>query len=93
METATVPAELEAYWKQLDCGFPRVEPVFADCMREALATLSKQGVDDYLEHARFLGKMGRGAEPILIFLEEWPAVAKRLGEEALPAVMKYISRM
>ena len=93
METATVPAELEAYWKQLDCGFPRVEPVFADCMREALATLSKQGVDDYLEHARFLGKMGRGAEPILIFLEEWPAVAKRLGEEALPAVMECISRM
>src|SRR3989338_10528906 len=68
-ETATIPAELEAYWKQLDCGFPRVEPVFADCMHEALSTLSKQGVDAYIEHARFLGKMGRGAEPILIFLE------------------------
>lgn len=93
METATIPAELEAYWKQLDCGFPRVEPVFADCMREALATLSKQGVDAYIEHARFLGKMGRGAEPILIFLEEWPAVAKTLGEEALPAIMECIRRM
>ena len=93
MKVATLPAELEAYWKQLDCGFPRVEPVFADCMREALATLSKQGVDDYLEHARFLGKMGRGAEPILIFLEEWPAVAKMLGEEALLAIMECIRRM
>ena len=93
METATIPAELEACWKQLDCGFPRVAPVFADCMREALATLSKQGVDAYLEHARFLGKMGRGAEPILIFLEEWPAVAKTLGEDALPAVMECIRRM
>ena len=93
MKVATVPAELEAYWKQLDCGFPRVDPVFADCMREALATLSKQGVDDYLEHARFLGKMGRGAEPLLIFLEEWPAVAKMLGEEALLAIMECIRRM
>lgn len=93
METATITAELEAYWKQLDCGFPRVEPVFADCMREALATLSKQGMDAYLEHARFLGKMGRGAEPILIFLEEWPAVAKTLGEDALSAIMECIRRM
>ena len=93
MEAATLPAELEAYWKQLDCGFPRVEPVFADCMREALATLSRQGVDAYIENARFLGKMGRGAEPILIFLENWPAVSKALGEDALPAVMECVRRM
>ncbi|MBU1776339.1 MAG: VWA domain-containing protein, partial [Gammaproteobacteria bacterium] len=44
-------------------------------------------------NARFLGKMGRGAEPILIFLEEWPAVAKLLGEEALSDVMGAVQRM
>jgi len=93
METATIPAELEGYWKLLDCGFARVEPVFADCMREALAKLSKVGIDAYIENARFLGKMGRGAEPILIFLEEWPAVAKTLGEDTLPAIMESIRRM
>ena len=93
MTTTTIPAELEAYWKQLDCGFPRVEPVFADCMRDALATLSPRGVDAYIENARFLGKMGRGAEPILIFLEKWPAVAKALGEDALPAVMECVRKM
>jgi len=93
MATLVLPEELQAYWQQLDCGFPRVEPVFADCMREALATLSKEGVDAYIENARFLGKMGRGAEPILIFLEEWPAVARTLGEDALPAVMACILRM
>lgn len=93
MEIATIPAELEACWKRLDCGFPRVAPVFADCMREALATLTKEGVDAYIENARFLGKMGRGAEPILIFLEAWPAVAKTLGEAALPDVMETIRRM
>ena len=93
METATIPAELEAYWKQLDCGFPRVEPVFADCMRVALSILSKQGVEAYIENARFLGKMGRGAEPILIFLETWPGVAKTLGEDALHPVMECIRKM
>ncbi len=93
METATLPTELEACWKRLDCGFPRVEPVFAGCMREALAELSPAGVDAYLESARFLGKMGRGAEPILIFLEKWPAVAKVLGEEALPGMMDFVRRM
>ena len=93
METATIPTELETCWKQLDCRFPRVELVFADCMREAQATLSSDGVSAYVEYARFLGKMGRGAEPILIFLEEWPRVAKILGEGALPAIAECIRRM
>ncbi len=93
MTTATIPAELETYWQQLDCGFPRVKPMFADCMGEALATLSGRGVAAYIESARFLGKMGRGAEPILIFLEKWPTVARRLGEDALPAIMECIHRM
>lgn len=93
METVTIPKEFEVYWKQLDCGFPRVEPMFADCMREAGTVLTHQGVDAYIENARFLGKMGRGAEPILIFLEEWPTVAKLWGEDALPEVMETIRKM
>jgi nitric oxide reductase NorD protein len=90
---ATIPVELEGYWKQLDCGFPRVAPVFADCMRQALQLLSAQGAEAYIANARFLGKMGRGAEPILIFLEAWPAVAQMLGEQALPAIMELIRKM
>jgi len=93
METATIPAELEAYWKPLDCRFPRVETVFAECMQAALAALSAEGVAAYIESARFLGKMGRGAEPILIFLEGWPSVAKALGEGVLPDVMACVRRM
>ncbi|MFZ5503830.1 MAG: nitric oxide reductase activation protein NorD [Pseudomonadota bacterium] len=93
METVTIPKEFEACWTQLDCGFPRVEPIFADCMREALEVLTDNGVAAYIENARFLGKMGRGAEPILIFLEAWPSVAKSLGEETLPAIMECIRKM
>ncbi|MDZ4201158.1 MAG: VWA domain-containing protein [Gallionella sp.] len=93
METLAIPEELERYWAQLDCGFPRVELVFADCMREALVKLSNEGITAYLEHARFLGKMGRGAEPILIFLEVWPDVAQQVSEQALPDVAECIRRM
>lgn len=91
--TATIPEDLQSYWSQLDCGFPRVAEVFPDCMREALVLLSTQGVDAYIEHARFLGKMGRGAEPILIFLEEWPEVAKVAGEEVLVDIMGFVRKM
>jgi hypothetical protein len=89
----TITAEMDVYWQQLDCGFPRVMEVFADCMQAALETLSCKGVEAYIDYARFLGKMGRGAEPILIFLEVWPDIAQTLGEDALPAISECIRRM
>ncbi|MEI8157625.1 MAG: VWA domain-containing protein, partial [Burkholderiales bacterium] len=57
------------------------------CMAEANATLSAEGLDDFLTQARFLGKMGRGPEPVLTFLQEWPPIARTVGEDALNAVM------
>lgn len=59
-------------------------------MLEAASLLSPQGHSAYLEQARFLGKMGRGVEPVLIFLQEWPPIAKLLGESALNAVMETV---
>ena len=84
---------MAAYWKQLDTRFPQVEEVFEDCMAEALSVLSREGVDAYLEAGRVIGKLGRGAEPMLAFMEEWPSTAKAVGEPALPAVMALIQRM
>ncbi|MBS1211503.1 MAG: cbbO2, partial [Proteobacteria bacterium] len=78
---------MSAYWAKLDSGFVQVREVFEECMTQALEVLSDEGIDAYLESARFLDKMGRGVEPILIFLEEWPSVAASLGESALPAIM------
>ncbi len=84
---------MAAYWKQLGSGFPSVEAVFEDTMAEALAVLTRAGLSAYLDAARFLGRMGRGDEPILAFLEAWPSVARVLGEEALPPVMQAIHAM
>ncbi|MBU1690392.1 MAG: VWA domain-containing protein [Gammaproteobacteria bacterium] len=84
---------MKGYREQLNCGFPQVKDVFDDCMEEALSILSEDGITAYLEAAGFLCRMGRGVEPVLIFLEEWPSTAKRLGESALPAVMEFIHKM
>ena len=49
-------------------------------MAEALAVLTREGIDAYLEAGRVIGKLGRGVEPMLAFLEEWPSTAKAVGE-------------
>ncbi len=84
---------MQAYWAKLDTRFPQVEEVFEDCMAEALAVLTREGLDAYLDAARVLGKLGRGVEPMLAFMEEWPSVAKAVGEGALPSVMTLVQRM
>ena len=84
---------MQNYWERLGCGFSQVADVFEDCMAEALAVLSGEGVDAYLDYAHFLCNMGRGVEPVLIFLEEWPSVASTLGESALPAISAFIHKM
>ncbi|PKM43749.1 MAG: hypothetical protein CVV05_12855 [Gammaproteobacteria bacterium HGW-Gammaproteobacteria-1] len=92
-ETAYEHPLMKAYWKQLNSGFPQVREVFEDCMVEALAVLSRDGVSAYLDAAGTIGRLGRGVEPILVFMEEWPSVVQALGEEALPPVMQTIQAM
>ncbi len=85
--------QLEQYRDQLSCGFEQLDPIFGDCMEEALALLSEQGVDDYLEGASMACKIGRGVEPVIIYLEEMPQVATHVGEAALSLVSKTVWRI
>ncbi len=85
---------MKAYWAQLDTRFKQVEDVFEELMAEALAILTRENIYHYLDAARVIGKLGRGVEPMLVFMEEWPSAAIALGEEAaLPDVMAFIMRM
>jgi hypothetical protein len=65
----------------LKCSFEQIDEVFDGCMDEALALLSEQAVDDYLDGASLICMIGRGVEPVLVFLEEIPQIANRTGEE------------
>jgi hypothetical protein len=85
--------ELQAYRDALKCGFKDLDEVFADCMEEALACLSEQGVKDYLEGASLVCMIGRGFEPVLVYLEEMPQVAASLGESTLSLVSQTVWKM
>lgn len=81
----------QAAWAALDCGFAVVADVFEDCLENAKRALTANELSEYLEAARVIGKLGRGPEPLLAFLEHWPAVAKQLEQaEALPLLMASI---
>lgn len=84
---------MQASWARLDTRFPQVEAVFGDVFTEARAALTPEGLSAYLDAARAIGKLGRGVEPMLTFLEEWPSIARASGETALPAVMTLIRQM
>lgn len=77
------PEQLENWRAQLACNFPAVQAVFAECMQEAARLLSPNGIDNYLRSAHALGKMGRGPEPVLALLQEWPKTATIVGEDTL----------
>ena len=88
--------QVQAAWQALDCGFAAVADVFEECIHAALANFSKPQFDAYLEAARVIGKLGRGAEPLLAFLEEWPSVVAAASgdqEPLLPQVMAAIRVM
>ena len=86
---------LQDAWLRLDTRFAQVEGVFEGLMDGALTSLAPGAYEAYLDAARQIGKLGRGAEPMLIFMEEWPEAAKALDQPdvALSAVMNLIHRM
>ncbi len=88
--------QVQAWWVALDCGLAPVADVFEECVYEALTSFSNPQMEAYIEAARFIGKLGRGSEPLLAFLEEWPSVAAAVGgdqERILPEVMAAIRTM
>jgi hypothetical protein len=88
--------QVQAAWQALDCGFVAVADVFEECAYAALAGFDKAQFDAYIEAARVIGKLGRGAEPLLAFLEEWPTVVAAASgdqEPLLPQVMGVIRVM
>lgn len=88
--------ESQAAWAVLDCGFASVADVFDECYVAARRTIALNELPDFLEAARVIGKLGRGAEPLLAFLEHWPNVVEvtRLAQSAtLPLVMEAIRKL
>jgi len=87
------PEVLRPYREQLRCNFPQLDQVFPDLMAEAQTLLSAAGIRDYLDGASLICRIGRGFEPVLVYLEELPQVAAALGEQTLGLVSQTVWKM
>ncbi len=89
----TTPSNEDTYRQKLTCNFKQLDDVFADCMTEAEVMLSAEGIEEYLDGASLVCKIGRGFEPVLVYLEEMPGIADRLGEITLSLVSESVWKM
>lgn len=78
---------------KINCNFPRVQKVFGERLEYARRWLSEDGIRAYVDAAERIGKMGRGEEPVLVFLEEMPQVANLAGEEVIARVLEFTRKL
>ena len=50
------------------CGFAHPQEIFETSMKDAARFLSNEGLESYADAANTLCRMGRGEEPVLVFL-------------------------
>ncbi|MDD2885622.1 MAG: VWA domain-containing protein [Dechloromonas sp.] len=67
-------AEAQAAWATIDCGLAAVADIFDQAWLTARQQLAADDLPEFLLTARWLGKLGRGADPVLAFLAHWPAL-------------------
>ncbi|VAX12669.1 Rubisco activation protein CbbO [hydrothermal vent metagenome] len=82
--------ELQLYRSKLKCSFEQIEDCFEDYVQDALRNLSNDGIEKYFSGASLVCMIGRGWEPVMIYLEEMPDMAHRLGEPILEIVSKCV---
>ncbi|HEY5994976.1 MAG TPA: VWA domain-containing protein [Gallionellaceae bacterium] len=85
--------ELIDYRQILDCRFARVQSVFDDCLAFARRRMSEEGVRAYVEGAATICKMGRGEEPVLMFLEAMPYLVQEAGEDIVPRIIEFTRKL
>lgn len=85
--------DLVTYRKKLKCNFAQIEEHFADTTKNALEHLTAEGLERYFEGASLVCMIGRGCEPVMVYLQEMPGIAKKLGESVLEMVSKAVWRM
>lgn len=85
--------ELANYQDQFNCSFPQAKTVFSACIARALQVFTPEGVTLYLEGASRICRMGRGVEPVLVFLEEAPEVADLIGEASLQDIIDFTLKL
>ena len=84
------PEQIQSFREKLKCSFEQIDECFEDYLKDACRNLSTEGVDEYLSGASLICMIGRGWEPVSIYLEEMPEMAHKLGEPVLQLVSKSV---
>ncbi len=89
--TTEVTTKYPEYREKLKCSFEQIEECFDDYIQDAMRNMSEQGIQDYLSGASLICMIGRGWEPVSIYLEEMPQMVATLGsEDILTVVSKHV---
>ena len=76
-------AEAQTYRERLVCSVEKIDDIFDGCLREAEASMTPQGIDEWLDGASRVCGLGRGTELVLIFLEEMPGIVRVTDESVI----------
>lgn len=87
--------QLDDYIRCLPKELPEHETkgIFESSYLEASRVMSPAGLERYVEGAKALCMLGRGADPVLTYLQEMPAVAKELGDDILTECLSSTMRL
>ncbi len=88
--TTELRPEMQVYRDQLQCGFKQLDDIFTDCMEDAEAIFSAQGIRDYLSGASLVCMIGRGVEPVMVYLQEMPQIVQHTDESMIETVSKCV---
>ena len=79
-----MPIKLEDYEEFLNEASPEIRDVLNSTFQEASRVMSPTGLQEYMDGARSLCNLGRGAGVVTSYLQEMPLVAKECGEDVIP---------
>lgn len=75
--------QLDEYQDFLENFAPEVRDVLEGSYHEAARVMSPTGLEDYLDGAKAMVKLGRGNDLVITYLQEMPLVAKECGEDII----------
>jgi hypothetical protein len=85
--------DLTEYEDLLEGVEPHIRDTLEASYREAAQVMSPGGLHKYLEGARALSNLGRGADVVESYLQEAPAVAKEVGEDVIPTAVEQAMKL
>ncbi len=75
--------QLSEYEADLEAIAPEVHDILEGTFQEASRVMSPAGLQEYLDGAKSLTKLGRGPDVVVSYLQEMPLVAKECGEDVV----------